>query len=261
MPTDISTSEDFVILRTTKTHAAQATLATDSGWTWPLKTLAQWDADLESLDATKPGSIAHVAKAQEADMLRGRGLYDGRLDEIHKFTLLAVGIMRLRVHAPGATGMEGLTTIVNRLSARGDSRTAITHEAELLEAAWEEWEQQKGEAFVPAPLKTLAAFKRLLEGDPASGQASYPMLSTLKKVYNGLLAKWQQREGIYNALISRLEDECVSWYGEATKVFLEGTVEGDMIRNQVPTDYNPATPAPTPTPTPTPPSPTPTPTP
>ena len=78
------------------------------------------------------------------------------------------------------------------------------------------------------------------------------MLSTLKRVYNALLAKWQVSEGKYNALITRLEDECVSWYAEATKVFLEGTAEGDMIRNQVPTDYNPPTPAPTPTPPPTP---------
>lgn len=258
MPADISTSEDFVILRTTKTRAAQATLATDAAWVWPSKTLAQWDADLDSLDATKAGSIAHVAKAHEADMLRGRGLYDGRLDEIHKFTLLAVGIMRLRVHGPGATGMEGLTSIVDRLSSRGDSRTAITHEAELLEAAWDEWEEQKGEAFLPAPGKTIAAFKRLLEGDPGSGQASYPMLSTLRKVYTALLAKWQQKEGIYNALISRLEDECVAWYGEATKVFLEGTAEGDMIRNQVPTDYTPEPPKPAPAPV-TPPAPGPTP--
>lgn len=257
MPADISTSEDFVILRTTKTRAAQATLATDPGWTWPIKTLAQWDADIESLDATKAGSIANSAKKHEADMLRGRGLYDGRLDEIHKFTLLAVGIMRLRIHAPGATGMEGIIPVVNRLSSRGDSRTAITHEAELLKAAWEEWEEQKGEAFLPAPLKTLAAFKRLLEGDPESGQASYPMLATLRNVYNTLLAKWQQREGVYNALISRLEDECVSWYGEATKVFLEGTVEGDMIRNQVPTDYSPEPPKPAPGPV-TPPAPGPT---
>ena len=31
---------------------------------------------------------------------------------------------------------------------------------------------------------------------------------------------------------------------EATKVFPEGTAAGDLIREQVPTDYNPPTPAP-----------------
>ena len=174
-------------------------------------------------------------------MLRARGLFDGRLDEIHKFTLLAVGVMRVRADASAAPLKAILSPIISRLSARGDSRSAITEEAGLLEAAWAEWEEQTAAPFTPAPGKTLAAFKRLLEGDPDSGQAAYPMLSTLKRVYNALLAKWQVSE-----------DECVSWYAEATKVFLEGTAEGDMIRNQVPTDYNPPTPAPTPTPPPTP---------
>ena len=84
---------------------------------------------------------------------------------------------------------------MNRLSARGDSRSAITDEAGHLEAAWEEWEEQTGAAFVPAPGKTIAGFKRLLEGDSGSGQLAFPMLATLKKVYSGLLAKWQRSEG------------------------------------------------------------------
>jgi hypothetical protein len=217
-----------------------------------LKTLGQWDADLDSLDVTKAGSIAKTAKTHEADMLRGRGLYDGRLDEIHKFTLLAVGVMRVRAEAAEKPQKAVLTQIISRLSSRGDSRTATTDEAGLLEAAWVEWETETGALFIPAQNKTLVAFKRLIEGDPESGQASYPMLSTLKKAYNALLAKWQVSEGKYNALITRLEDECVSWYGEATRVFLEGTPEGDMIRNQVPTDYTPAPAKPAPGPTPTP---------
>ena len=52
MPTDITTSRAFVRERTEKTRAVQSTLAADSGWTWPTKTLAAWDADLVSMDAT-----------------------------------------------------------------------------------------------------------------------------------------------------------------------------------------------------------------
>ena len=69
MPADISTSEAFVIERTTKTRAAQATLATDSGWTWPLKTLAQWDADQREQD--EKGDMAAADVTEAADLLQG----------------------------------------------------------------------------------------------------------------------------------------------------------------------------------------------
>jgi hypothetical protein len=48
------------------------------------------------------------------------------------------------------------------------------------------------------------------------------------------------------------ERDCPDWYAEATKVFVEGTEIGDLIRSEVPTssDYNPPTPAAPPTPPP-----------
>jgi hypothetical protein len=245
MSTEISTSQDFVRERTEKTRAAQATLATDASWTWPLKTLAQWDADLASLDATANGSLAKVTNALEADMLAARGLLDARFDDIHKFTLLAVGVMRVR-----AATLPGLLQIVNDLGARGDSRRATEDEADDLLAAWEEWESQTGAAFSPAPGKTLAEFKLLLEGASGAGQATNPQLATLKKNYKAALAKWRRSAGVLNVLFARLEDECIAWYAEATKVFPAGTAEGDMIRSQVPTDYTPEAPKPAPTPAP-----------
>ena len=246
MPTDIETSRAFVKERTEKTRAAQSTLATDSAWTWPLKSLAAWDADLNSLDATVPASLAKTTAALEVDMLAARGLLDARLDAIHRYTLLAVGVMRVR-----AKSLPGLIEIVADLSARGDSRRAIEEEADELIAAWEEWEQQLGAAFLPAPGKSLVDFKVQIEGltVPPPG-VSTVSLGTLKKNYKGALAKWRRSEGVLNALYSRCEDECVSWYAEATQVFPDGTAEGDMIRNQVPTSHHPPPPAPPAPPTP-----------
>lgn len=244
MPTDIGTSQAFVKDRTEKTRAAQATLITDIPWTWPGKTLAQWDADLTALDASVNGSLAKVAAALEVDMLAARGFLDARLDAIHKYTLLTVGVMRVR-----SATLPGLLLIVNDLSARGDSRRAIEDEADELIAAWEEWDAQVvAPVFSPAPGKNLVDFKLLVEGAPGSGQATNPMLGTLKKTYKAALAKWRQSAGLLNALYSRLEDECVAWYAEATVVFPEGTPAGDMIRELIPTDYNPATPPPPPVP-------------
>ena len=247
MSTDINTSHAFVKDRTEKTRAVQAMLATDVPWTWPLKTLAQWDADIVSLDATVNDSLAKVTAALNAHMLSARGLLDARFDASHAFTLLAVGIMRVR-----ATTLPGLLNIVNDLSARGDSRRTIEDEADDLLAAWEEWEEQTGAVFTPAPGKTLVAFKLLLEGAAGAGQDTNPKLGTLKKDYKAALAKWRRSAGVLNVLYSRLEDECIAWYAEATKVFPEGTPEGNLLREEIPTSYNPPTPAPPAPPTPPP---------
>lgn len=247
MSTDINTSHAFVRERTEKTRAVQATLATDASWTWPLKPLAQWDADLVSLDATVNDSLAKVTAGLNVNQLTARGLLDARFDAIHTFTLLAVGVMRVR-----ATTLPGLLQIVNDLSARGDSRRSVEDEADDLLAAWEEWEEQAGAPFVPAPGKTLVEFKLLLEGAAGAGQDTNPKLGTLKKNYKAALAKWRRSAGVLNVLYSRLEDECIAWYAEATKVFPEGTPEGNLIREEIPTSYNPPTPAPPAPPTPPP---------
>ena len=242
MPTDIETSRAFVKERTEKTRAAQSTLASDSAWTWPMKSLLAWDADINSLDATVNGSLAKTTAALDADMLAARGLLDARFTAIHNYTVLAVGVMRVRAKA-----LPGLSGIVDRLSSRGDSRRAIEDEADALIAAWEEWEQQQGAVpFSPGPGKSLVDFKILIEGNgtPPSGTVVLPPLPTLKRNYKAAVARWRRSEGLLNAIYSRCEDECVSWYAEATKVFPNGTPEGDMIRQLVPTDYSPAAPVP-----------------
>lgn len=38
----------------------------------------------------------------------------------------------------------------------------------------------------------------------------------------------------------------VAWYADATRVFADGTPEGDMIRGTIPTTYDPAPPPTTP---------------
>ena len=199
MPTDIETSRAFVKERTEKTRAAQATLTTDSAWTWPGKTLAQWDADISAMDAPVPGSLAKTTKALEVDML----------------------------------------------AARGDSRRAIEDEADGLLAAWEEWESQIPGQFIPATGKSLLDFRIYIEGNNAVPPATViASVLTVKKNYKAAQTKWRRSEGALNALYSRCEDECVAWYEEATAVWAAGTAEGDIIRGQVPTDYNPPTPPP-----------------
>ena len=251
MPTNIETSRAFVKERTEKTRAAQATLSTDSLWNWPPKSLAQWDADIVSMDATANGSLAKNAAAQKVNMLAARGFVDARLDALHKYTLMAVEVMRVRVVSP--VPLPGLRPVVDDLTARGDSRRAIEEEADGLIAAWEEWEEETNLPFIPLAGKTLPDYKLLTEGAVGSGQLTNPSLATLKKNYKTATTKWRRAEGLLNALYSRCEDECIAWYAEATAVWAAGTPEGDMIRGQVPTDYTPTPPAPPAPPAPPPP--------
>jgi hypothetical protein len=235
MNLDISTSIDFVRTRTEKTAAVQATLAAlpADAWVWPQKTAAAWTADVEQLDGAKAGTLAHKATAAATDKSIQFAALDARYKTLHAKTLQAVGVMRSRALADPT-----LRPVVNELSARGDSNRAIEEEGEELLAAWS---QEFGEDFVPAPGNTFEAFRALYEGS-----ATEPTLRKLKSNYKEAGAKARRAAGDFNALISRLEDECVQWYAEATAVFPAGTTNGDLIRGQIPTSYSPAPASPVP---------------
>jgi hypothetical protein len=129
MNLDISTSLEFVRLRTEKTRAVQAAIA--ATWVSPSKSLAQWDADLDQLNGTQTGTLAQKAIAADADADQKRGVLETRYGTIHRRTLQAVGVMRARALAD-----PELRFSVDELSARGDSYRAIEEEGEELLGAW-----------------------------------------------------------------------------------------------------------------------------
>ncbi len=226
----IPVAEDFVRERAEKIRAVQATLAAGaSAWVWPKKTLAQWDADLLQLDGAVANTLAQLAREKEAAYDGLRGTLETRTRTIHTKTLQAVGVMRAR-----ALDDPELRPGVDELSARGDSLRAIEEEGEELLAVWKE---DFGTAFVPAPGLTYASFMALFIG--AAGPPVVLALRTLKTDYKASRAAMRAAVGRYNTVINRLWDECVAWYAEATAVFPAGTDEGDLIRGEVPTSYNP----------------------
>lgn len=228
----IPVSVDFVRERAEKTRAVQATLATGgSAWIWPKKTMVQWDADLLQLDGAAAGTLAQLAGEKEAVYRGLRGSLETRTGTIHTKTLQAVGVMRAR-----ALDDPELRPGVDELSARGDSVRAIEEEGEELLAVWKE---DFGTAFVPAPGLTYTAFMALFIG--AAGPPVVLSLRMLKTDYKASRAAARAAAGRYNTVINRLWDECVAWYAEVTAVFPAGTDEGDLIRSEVPTIYNPAT--------------------
>ena len=232
---NLNTSIAFTIERAEKTRAAQSVI--QAAWVWPLKTIAQWDADLEQCEGGVLNTLAYKALMDDAAYSLTQTAMQSRMDVMHARTLQLVGVMRARMQANPL-----LSPTVSHLSANGNTWRSIEEEGEDVLAAWKVG--FAGGTLIPS--FTIADFEKLFTGD-AVAVPIVPSLRAIKNNHKTALATARQSVGMYNAMITRLEDEAQQWYAEATAVYPASTVEGDMIRNSVPTssDYNPATVAPT----------------
>jgi hypothetical protein len=230
LPMELLTSIDDLKLRVEKTRSVQTQIA--ATWLWSLKTLAQWDEDAEQIDKTVEGSEAQLQIEGHTTAESERGKLDGRLSAIHKITVAVVGVMRVR-----AERQPELRDVVDELSARGNSRRGIEEEGTALLSAWKL--EFGGAAFAPAPGVTYAGFRELFYGRTADPTATPPVtalasLRDLKETYSDASTIDRRLTGRLNARLGRVERDCVDWYAEATRVFVEGTEIGDLIRAEVP---------------------------
>jgi len=158
MPVDLNTSIDFLKQRVDKTRSVQAQIAPT--WLWPIKSLAEWDADSASLDVSVEDSLAETAIEANTTAQSTRGDYDTRLAAIHSITVAVVGVMRKRAERKPELG-----PVVNELSARSDSRKGTEEEGAALLSAWKL--EFDGAAFVPGPGLSYDAFRELFYGRAA----------------------------------------------------------------------------------------------
>ena len=214
----------FIKDRATKTIAAAQQLAAQ--WTWQEKTIPQMRAALTAItgDTTVTPPVTGQEKtlsAAEKAMTDARALWDSKLDQLHRLTMQGVSMAKSRYRNDPVK-----LTLVENLSARGDSRPVILDEALEWETAWNEVES----GWSPLPANTLTAFSALRT----------QCLKALQDDYKNKCSAWREQAGILSQLAANLEDMNVAWYSDATDVFAEGTAEGDMIRGTVPTTYSPA---------------------
>lgn len=235
---NLNTSIQFLKDRVDATYAVQKAIASD--WVWPLRSVADWEADSLSLDKSQPGTPASDAISAITLGDSARGALDARLAALHEQTLAAVGVMRVRAQRNPA-----LLPVVNELSARGDSRKVIEDEATSLLSGWKE---EFGPAFSPAPGITLDGFTTLLTGSLLT-VPPVPSLRELKQGLSDAATRERKKVGAVSGILSRVERDAQDWYAEATSVYAAGTPNGDLIRT-VPTTttYNPSTPATPPAP-------------
>ena len=247
MSLELNTSIDFLKKRVDATLSAQTAFATE--WTWPLRTILEWQSDSEQLDKSVDNSLASLAIAATTKANSARGILDARLAVIHQQTLGMVTAFRVRADRDPAH-----KPVVNELSARGTSRREIEDEGTALLSAWKE---EFGVTFTSGTAVTYDSFHTLFIGAPAvdatpgvDATPAVPSLRTLKQALSDTATIERKKVGAVSVLLNRVETDVQDWYSEALVTFPAGTINGDLVR-AIPTtaDYGTATPA-TPTPPP-----------
>jgi len=203
---------------------AQATksvqTAISATWTWDEMTLLQWDAAITSFVTQM-----EVEQDAEADYLAKRGEADSAIDSLHSLSGRCVRMAKNRYRSDPAK-----LEVTNRLHNDADSRSGKLQDALEWESAWEKLEP----AWSPLPGVTLATFK--------------PQRLAAMALLEGLTTKkttWDAADEQLNTQGRTLNGNCVAWYEAATTVFPAGTPEGDLIRSDIPTTYNPPSTPPT----------------
>ena len=216
----------FILDRASKSSAVATTFM--ATWTWDEKTPAQHDAMRSAVEADQT-----TAAAKEAEMLAARAALDTALDAHQAETQLGITLARVR-HRNDA----GKLATLNTLTYKGDSRTRTREEARKWLAWWAEFDA----AWVPMTGVTLAAFTA--RQGAIEGTDTPAFVPGFIDLYDVAVAASRAAAEAVNEGAMALEDLNQAWYEAATSVFLEGTAEGDLIRGQVPTTYNPPTTAP-----------------
>ena len=226
----------FIKDRAVKTISAANQVA--NVWTWSELSPAQHQTQLDALagnQLAKPPVLGQesIVGTAEQTMLTARSAWDGGLDKLHAWTVLAVGSLKNSYRNDPAK-----LALVSGLSASESSRDGVVAEALALATAWESTDAN----WVPKAGVTLAAFKAQRE---ASNEAD-------RKAYAAAHSAWSSAAGTQRMMAAALEDRNEGWYASAVLVFPAGTPDGDMIRTTIPTTYSPPPPKAKPAPAPAP---------
>jgi hypothetical protein len=122
---------------------------------------------------------------------------------------------------------------INRLASNGAGRRAIAQEAMNLESAWE----KVGPEWAPTDGNTFTSFQTLRK-----------QCAELDAAFIAAYGTWRTQSEILNQKAAAMNEANVAWYAAATRIFLAGTAEGDMIRRFIPTRYATTAPAEPPAP-------------
>ncbi len=203
-------SIEFTRTRAQATHDTQASLAAAPAWVWSEKTVIGWGEDIALLDAAIVDESARRTQWRNA-----AELWQGDIYRIQEFTrdVVRAGSYHFRTDSIKQVLFEGLLT-------DGRSRSDIYDQGLAARDAW----QEADPAWTLSTTDTLAAFSALLTGCLAKQAA-----------HSAKFTAWRRASAVLMNKARQVDEDCIAWFAEATRRFVEGTTEGDLIRSAVPT--------------------------
>ena len=217
-------SIDFAKLRAQRTRDAQNTLATIPApgvpWVSAVRTVAQWDSGITELDQS---IIAESLKRTQ--LQNAAAFWQNDVDQIARIIkqVAALGQSRWRTD-PRRVLFELIRTDAR---ARSDVYADGLHARD----AW-------GEADASWVVK-LSETESIDHGAFGSLLAA---CNARQSTHSAKFNAWRYAASLVMAKAEKLDQDCITWYEEATRIFAEGSAYGDMIRTSVPTTTRPAQP-------------------
>ncbi len=220
-------SEQQTFERAQATQSVMTTLKNGATpWEWDEMSGADFSASLQAARSAQT-----IEAQKEAALDQQRGLVNERFGTLEKRKVQALGMAMFRFRK-----QPDVLEMISGVGEYGSSREDTLKEAGEWAGAWE----RTAPSWVPAPDNSLDSFKVLMLDCEAQNDILVGRKSDAR------------RAGIdLRAMLGELEDVCVSWYGQATRVFPDGSQEGDLLRSQIPTFDDPPAPQPVTPPAPT----------
>jgi hypothetical protein len=202
-------SSRFVLRRARATRKAQETVK--EKWLWEKRTLLDWDVAIQAVEDQEA-----IAMESDTALTTAQTSLTSGYRALRNCTIQNLGLLKLTYRKDSIR----LAQLAN-LSARGGKYQNIFEDALALKAVWNGLEEE--EHRTPAEQNLLAEFSALIQ--------------RCKSAHDVVAAAERKREAdwiVLNGMVAELEHANVCWFAEATRVFLKGTIDGDMIRSIIP---------------------------
>ena len=199
---------DFILERAEATREVQAEIIAD--WSWPDKTLAQWDVSIASVKQARIAEVATHAAEQETRGQRNTAYTSLERRMIQIVALLKISARRHAQHLP----------LITNLPEDKNGRPALQARARAVAEAW----KQIDPGLTSGPGQTLAVFEAALADAQQRDTATMAAKVAWRSAAESLADK-----------AAELDTDSKDWYALATRQFAPGTSHGDLIRSRIPT--------------------------
>lgn len=181
-------------------------------WEWPKKAVGQW-----AVDRTDLTQASDTLTGLELDLIRERS---GTKDDINKVQNLTARSLRM-MRSYYADNDEILASL-QLLAADAHSQDGKLDEARKLEIAWAKLPEADRDE---VSILTLEQFTAMRQAAEARKDA---LLQLESDVHDARIA--------LHHLVARLWEDCANWYQAALAVFPAETLEGQKLRDNIPTE-------------------------